>query len=50
MEVVFAQSGQNAWDIAKNAHVPAEQVALQNPDVVFPLEEDASLVLFYQKG
>lgn len=50
MEVVFAQSGQNTWDIAKNAHVPAEQVALQNPDVVFPLEEDASLVLFYQKG
>ncbi len=48
MEVLFARSGQNAWDIAKMAHVPVEQVAIQNPDTVFPLEEDSSIVLYYQ--
>ena len=48
MEVLFARSGQSAWDIAKIAHVPVEQVAIQNPDTVFPLEEDSSIVLYYQ--
>ena len=50
MEVLFAQSGQSAWEIAKSAHVPLEQVVAQNPEATFPLEEETSLVLFYQKG
>lgn len=50
MEVVFASSGENAWNIAKSTHVPVEQVTLQNPDLIFPLEQDSSIVLYYQKG
>ena len=50
MEVIFAMSGQSAWDIAKSTHVPVEQVSAQNPDVIFPLEQDTSIVLYYKKG
>ena len=49
MEVVFARKGQSLWDIAKMFNVKQEQIITQNPDTVFPLSEDASLVLFYQK-
>ena len=49
MEVLFAQKDQNAWDIAKSAHVSVEQIMLQNPELVFPLEEDASVILYYKK-
>lgn len=49
MEVVFAHSGEDTWEIAKNARVKEEQLITQNADVVFPLENDASLILFYQK-
>lgn len=49
MEVVFAHAGEDTWEIAKNARVKEEQLIAQNADVVFPLENDASLILFYQK-
>ena len=49
MEVLFAQKDQNAWDIAKSAHVSVEQIMLQNPELVFPLEEDTSVILYYKK-
>lgn len=49
MEVVFAHAGDDLWDIAKNARVKEEQVSTQNADVVFPLAEDTSLILFYQR-
>lgn len=49
MEVVFAQKEQTAWDIAKTAHVPVEQIVAQNPELVFPLEEDANVILYYKK-
>ena len=49
MEVVFAKAGDEAWDIAKRAKVKEEQLLVQNENVVFPLTDDASLVLFYQK-
>lgn len=49
MEVLFARSGQELWDIAKTAKVKEEQIVTQNADVVFPLSEDTSLILFYQR-
>ena len=49
MELVYAQKGQDAWDIAKSAKVKEGQIVAQNPDVVFPLMEDTGLILFYQK-
>lgn len=49
MEVVFAHAGDELWDIAKHAKVKEEQVSSQNADVVFPLSEDTSLILFYQR-
>ena len=49
MEVVFAHAGEELWDIAKQARVKEEQVSSQNADVVFPLVEDTSLILFYQR-
>lgn len=49
MELIFAQAGNDAWDIAKIAKVKQEQITTQNPDVVFPLSEDTNLILFYQK-
>jgi len=30
--------------------VKEEQIVVQNPNIMFPLEEDTSLILFYQKS
>ena len=49
MEVLFARSGEQLWDIAKEAKVKEEQIISQNADVTFPLSEDTSLILFYQR-
>ncbi len=49
MEVVFVSSGDQLWDIAKQNKVKESQIITQNPDVVFPINEDCSLILFYQK-
>lgn len=49
MELLFARAGQEAWDIAKEAKIKEEMLILQNPEVVFPLEEDKNLILFFQK-
>lgn len=49
MELVFANAGQSAWDIAKTLKVEEQTIALQNPSVVFPLEKDENIVVFYQK-
>ncbi len=49
MELVFAKSGQSAWDVAKMINVREEVLTLQNPEVVFPLEQDENLIVFYQK-
>lgn len=49
MELLFARAGQDAWDIAKEAGVKEDLLVSQNPEIVFPLEEDKNLILFYQK-
>ena len=49
MELVFAKAGQTSWDIAKEARVKEDLLLAQNPEVVFPLQDDEKLVLFYQK-
>ncbi len=49
MEIVFAPSGKELWDVAKDARVKEEQIISQNPEVAFPVSEDTPLVLFYQR-
>ena len=49
IEVTFAKSGQTAWDIAKGLGVREELIYLQNPEVVFPLEKDENIIIYYQK-
>ena len=49
MEVIFARRGSGLWQTAKLARVKEEQILNQNPEVVFPVEEDTPLILFYQK-
>ncbi len=50
MEVVFAKKGEDVWDIAKKAKVSENQILNQNSEVTFPLEQDSSLIVFYQKN
>lgn len=49
IEVVFAKAGQTAWDIAKGLKVREELISLQNPEVVFPLDKDENIIVYYQK-
>ncbi len=49
IELVFANQGQTAWDIAKNVKVREETICLQNPELTFPLEKDENIVIYYQK-
>ena len=49
MEVVFASANEELWEIAKKTRVKGEQILTQNPEILFPLAEDTSLILFYQK-
>ena len=49
MELLFAHAGEDAWDIAKQARVNEQLLIQQNPDVLFPLQEDKTLILFHQK-
>lgn len=49
IEVVFAKAGQTAWDIAKDLKVREELIGMQNPEVVFPLEKDENIIVYYQK-
>ena len=49
MEIIYAPSGKDLWEVAKHARVKEEQIVAQNPDVTFPVNEDTPIVLFYQK-
>lgn len=48
MEIVFAKEGQTCWDIAKANKVKESMVAMQNPNVIFPLSQNCEIVLFFQ--
>ncbi len=49
MEVIFAPSGKELWEVAKTARVKEEQIIAQNPEIAFPVANDTPLVLFYQR-
>lgn len=49
MEIIFARKGSGLWETAKSARVREEQILSQNPEIIFPVEEDTPLVLFYQR-
>ncbi len=48
IELVFAEAGQSAWDIAKAIKVREETVIFQNPELTFPLEKDENVVVYYK--
>ncbi len=50
LELVFASQGQSAWEVAKNLRVSETTILLQNPDLIFPLEKDEGVIVFYQKA
>ena len=49
VELIYAKSGLEAWDIAKKYKVSEEMVQLQNPELTFPLQEDSNVILYFQK-
>lgn len=49
MEVVFAKKGMSLWEVAKKVKSPEEKIVAQNPDIVFPTEENTPIVLYYQR-
>ena len=49
IELIYAKSGMEAWDIAKQFKVREEVLMLQNPEVAFPLTEDTNVIVYYQK-
>lgn len=49
IELIYAKSGMEAWDIAKQFKVREDVLMLQNPDVAFPLAEDTNVIVYYQK-
>lgn len=49
MEVVFAKAGKGLWEVAKSAKVKEEIIISQNPEVVFPVEKDTPIILYYQR-
>ncbi len=49
IELVFANGGQTAWDVAKAFKVTEQTIMFNNPEVVFPLEHDENLIVYYQK-
>ena len=50
MQLVFAKQGDSLWDIAKINKVNQNLIANQNPDVVFPLQENKEIIIFYQNA
>ena len=48
IELVFATTGQTAWDIGKQIKVKEDSIVFQNPDLTFPLEKDESVVVYYK--
>ncbi len=49
VELVYAKSGTELWDIAKQFKVSEEMIQIQNPELNFPLAENSSIVLYFQK-
>ncbi len=49
IELYFASAGDDAWEIAKKVRVREDVILMQNPELVFPLEQDENVVVYYQK-
>ncbi len=48
MQLVFAGQGATLWDVAKMNRVKENVIAEQNPNVIFPLQENQQIIIFYQ--
>ena len=49
MEVVFAKKGMSLWEVTKTVKTKEERVVAQNPEVVFPTEDNVPIVLYYPR-
>ena len=49
LAIYMAPKGSSLWDVSKHLLVGEEELLAQNPDVVFPLEEQQSIVYFKQR-
>ncbi len=50
MQVVFAKEGDTLWDVAKSSRVRESDVARQNPELSFPLQQNSDILIFYQRA
>ena len=48
MQVVFAKAGDSLWDVAKLNKVKESEIARQNPQLSFPLQENSDVLIFYK--
>lgn len=49
MEIYFAKAGDDCWSIGKELKIDSSVIEFQNPDLVFPLEKDENITIYYQK-
>lgn len=49
LQIMFASKGETLWQVAKNAKVKPEMITKQNPDLIFPLENNEKVILYKQK-
>lgn len=47
IEIYFAKAGDDVWDIAKQLRVNPEQIEKQNQEILFPLEKDENICVYY---
>ena len=50
MQVIFAKAGDTLWDIAKVSKTRESDIAKQNPDLTFPLQDNSDVLVFYQNA
>ena len=48
IEIYFAKAGDDVWDISKQLKVNPELIEKQNQEIIFPLEKDENISVYYQ--
>ena len=47
IQIYFAKAGNTVWEIAKELKISEQQLLMQNPDLISPLEKDEKVVVYY---
>lgn len=48
IEVYFGRKGDDLWNIAKELRIKPETIAIQNPNLILPLEQNENVVVYNQ--